>query len=143
VNALGQVVGVNTAVARGDATNTVSNIGFAISVDQVLPELAVLRDKADGDARLPGFLGVVLGERTDGGRGAVVTEVRPDSPAAEIGIHTDGIIMSLDGATIDGSGAVIGAIRDHQPGDKVEVVVDRDGQEITFDVTLVDRPPDG
>ncbi|MEO6651840.1 MAG: trypsin-like peptidase domain-containing protein, partial [Ilumatobacteraceae bacterium] len=32
VNAAGQVVGINTAVARGDATVAASNIGFAISV---------------------------------------------------------------------------------------------------------------
>jgi S1-C subfamily serine protease len=143
VNAAGQVVGINTAVALGDAVNTASNIGFAISVEQVLPELDVLHAQSEGEDRQPGFLGVVLAERTDGGRGAIVTEVRPDSPADQIGIHTDDIITSLDGQTIDGSGGVIGAIRDHQPGDKVEVVVERDGKTITFDVTLVDRPPDG
>ncbi|HZX55386.1 MAG TPA: trypsin-like peptidase domain-containing protein [Ilumatobacteraceae bacterium] len=143
VNAAGQVVGINTAVARGDATNTANNIGFAISVSQVLPEVEVLRAKAEGEDRQSGFLGVVLGDRTDGGRGAIITEVRPDSPADDIGVRTGDVIVEIDGQTIDGSGGVIGAIRDRQPGDKVTVKVERDGKQMTFDVTLVDRPTDG
>jgi len=143
VNAAGQVVGINTAVARGDANNTANNIGFAISVSQVLPEVDVLRAKAGGEDRQSGFLGVGLADRTDGGSGAIVNTVRPDSPADKIGIRTGDVIVEIDGQTIDGSGGVIGAIRDHQPGDKVTVTVERDGKQMTFDVTLVDRPTDG
>lgn len=36
VNARGEVVGINTAVASSDATTQASNVGFAISIDQAL-----------------------------------------------------------------------------------------------------------
>jgi len=142
VNAAGQVVGINTAVALGDDTNTATNIGFAISMSQVLPEIDVLRAQADGESRAPGFLGVGLEERADGGQGAIVTDVSPDSPADEAGIHTGDVVVAIDGHAVDGTGAIIGAIRDHQPGDTVSVTIERDDTSETFDVELAERPPE-
>ena len=43
VNALGEVVGINTAVYRGDATTAANNIGFAIGAAHVLPRVDDLR----------------------------------------------------------------------------------------------------
>jgi len=42
VNAAGEVIGINTAVAMGDETRAASNIGFAISIDQARAKLAQL-----------------------------------------------------------------------------------------------------
>lgn len=142
VNAAGQVVGINTAVALGDEVNTANNIGFAISISQVLPEIEVLRDQAAGGDRDPGFLGVGLEERTDGGQGAVITEISPDSPADDAGIQSGDVVVAVDGHAVDGTGAIIGVIRDHQPGDKVTVTVERGGTTETFDVELAERPPE-
>lgn len=140
VNAAGQVVGINTAVARSDPGNSVSNIGFAISIGQVLPEIEVLRAQANGETFRSGFLGVQLGERTDGGRGAAVVEVVPGSPADKAGLKAGDIVIQVDGQDVDGSGGLIGAIRDNKPGDKVTVVIERGGTQTSFDVTLTDRP---
>ena len=142
VNAAGQVIGINTAVALGDQINTANNIGFAISMSQVLPEIEVLRDQAAGATRDPGFLGVGLEERSDGGQGAVVTEISPDSPADDAGIESGDVVVAVDGRAVDGTGAIIGAIRDHQPGDKVSVTVERGDTTETFDVELAERPPE-
>ncbi|HEY4331578.1 MAG TPA: trypsin-like peptidase domain-containing protein [Ilumatobacteraceae bacterium] len=140
VDAAGHVVGINTAVAKGDATNTASNIGFAISIQQVLPELKVLRAQAAGQTRSAGFLGVGLRDRTDGGQGAVVNDVSAGSPAAAAGIEDGDVIVKVDGAAVDGTGGVIGAIRDHQAGDTAQITIDRNGAEKTVTVTLTDRP---
>ena len=37
---------------------------------------------------------------------------------------------------------MIAAVRDREPGDEVEVVVVRDGEEQRFSVVLAERPPD-
>ena len=50
--------------------------------------------------------------------------------------------MAVDGHAVDGTGAIIGVIRDHQPGDKVTVTVERGGTTETFDVELAERPPE-
>ncbi|MCU1398951.1 MAG: peptidase family protein [Acidimicrobiales bacterium] len=141
VNAAGEVIGIDTAIARGDSNNTATNIGFAISMSQVLPEIDVLRAQAGGTSRDAGFLGVGLEDRSDGGQGAVVTDISPDSPAAFAGLEAGDIVVAVDGETVDGTGGVIGAIRGHQPGDDVQVTVERNGDPLTVDVTLAERPP--
>ena len=142
VDAQGRIVGINTAVARSDVATAATNVGFAISSDEVDQVLADLRAAEDGAPRLEGFLGVTLDDRTDGGQGALITTVDADSPASDAGIEVGDVVVSIDDAAIDGSAGVVAAIRDQSPGDEVAVVVVRDGEEQTFDVTLVEREGD-
>ncbi len=139
VDAAGQVVGINTAVARSDVMTAATNVGFAIAIDEVEHVLAAMRE-GDGQPRVEGFLGVSLNDRTDGGQGALVTEVEDDSPASDVGLEQGDVILSVDHSTTDGAEGVVAAVRDHQPGDEVEVVVLRDGETQTFQVTLTERP---
>ncbi len=85
VDASGRVVGINTAVARSDVSTAATNVGFAIAIEEVETVLATLREQGEGDPRLEGFLGVILGERNDGGQGAVITRISEDSPAVRGG----------------------------------------------------------
>jgi S1-C subfamily serine protease len=140
VDASGLVVGINTAVARSDATTAATNVGFAIAIAEVEDVLAALRDRAGGTARAEGFLGVSLDDRSDGGQGAVITEVADGSPASDVGLEQGDVILSVDESTTDGAEGVVAAVRDREPGDEVEVVVLRDGEEQTFDVVLAERP---
>lgn len=140
VNANGEVVGINTAVARGSATTAASNIGFAISVAEALPVLSSLRRVADGEERREGFLGVNLDDRTDGGLGALIVGVQPDTPADVAGIEPADVVIALDGAAIQGAAGLIAAIRDLEPGDVTVVTVRRDGDVIDLAVELTERP---
>jgi S1-C subfamily serine protease len=140
VNAAGEVVGINTAVARGDATTAASNVGFAISVGEALPVVAALREQAGGEPRLEGFLGVGLDDRSDGGQGAIVSDVQPDTPAAEAGVLVGDLVVAIDGVPIDGAVGMIAAIRDLEPGDRITLTVVRDGAETDLIATLTMRP---
>lgn len=143
VNAAGEVVGINTAVARGGATVAATNVGFAISAGEALPIIDALREQAnsgDDSQRERAFLGVQLEERRDGGQGVVVADVTDGTPAAEVGIETGDVIVAVDGASTDGSYALIAAIGDHDPGDEVTVTVIRDGEPIELEVALTNRP---
>ena len=140
VNAAGEVVGINTAVARDSTIFTATNVGFAISVDEALPVIDILRAQADGVEREQAFFGVGLEDRRDGGQGVVVNEVQSDTPAAEVGVRVDDLVVAVDGAPTNGSAALIATIRDKQPGDTVVVTVVRDGETLEFDVELIARP---
>ena len=140
VNANGEVVGINTAVARGSATTAASNIGFAISVAEALPVLASLRRVADGEERREGFLGVNLDDRTDGGLGALIVAVQPDTPAALAGVENGDVVIALDGAAIQGAAGLIAAIRDLEPGNVTVVTVRRGDGVIDLAVELSERP---
>ena len=142
VNAAGEVVGINTAVARGSSTTAATNVGFAISVGEALPVIDALRAQADGTERSEAFLGVGLANRTDGGQGAVITNVDTGTPAADAGVEVGDLVVAVDGATIDGSTGLIASIRDLEPGDAIELTIVRDDVKQTLDVTLTERPVD-
>ena len=139
VNLKGEVVGINTAVARGDSESAATNIGFSISVDEVLIVIEQLRAQANGVERREGFLGVGLTGREDGGQGAIITDVRAGSPADNAGILVNDIVLSVDGEPIDGQAGLVASIRDAVPGQIVKIEISRDGKRMTFEATLVAR----
>lgn len=139
VNLKGEVVGINTAVARGNSESAANNIGFSISVDEVLIVINQLREQANGVVRDDGFLGVGLAARQDGGQGAIITNVQPDSPADKAGILVDDVVLAVDGEPIDGQAGLVAAIRDAVPGQIVKIEIFRDGKRLSFDATLIAR----
>jgi putative serine protease PepD len=139
VNLKGEIVGINTAVARDDFSTAANNIGFAIGVKEVLRNIDVLRAEANGEKKPEGYLGVALGDRNDGGTGAVVTQIAPDSPAEKSGLKVDDVILEVNDTPITGQGALIGVIRDSKPGDTISMRVIRGKEELTLEATLVAR----
>ena len=102
VNAAGEVVGINTAVARSSATTAATNVSFAISAAEALPIVDLLRAQAGGEERAEAYLGVGHVDRQDGGQGALVTEVQEGTPAADVGLEVDDLIVAVDGSPTDG-----------------------------------------
>lgn len=140
VNAYGEVIGINTAVARSDASVAASNIGFAISMSETLPVVDALRAQASGTERVEGYLGVSVDDRSDGGQGAIITDVEAGSPAADAGIRVGDLVVAVEGTAVEGSTGLVAAIRDRAPGDRIEIVVVRNTKEISLSVTLASRP---
>jgi len=140
VNSAGEVVGINTAVARDTAVFTATNVGFAISAGEALPVVESLRAQASGIEREEAFFGVLLEDRRDGGQGVIVTGTEPGTPAAAAGVEIGDLIVAVDGSATDGSSGLIAAIRDKQPGDDVTVTIVRDDESLDIDVMLIARP---
>lgn len=140
INLDGEVVGINTAIAR-----QAQGIGFAIPaavVERVLPELLSF-----GRVR-PGFFGVVPGKTgrafvSDKGSGGVlVTEVEPGSPAAAAGFRMADVILQLDGMPIESPREFLQLLTSYPPGSTVEVELLRGLQAKQLQVGL-GKFPDG
>ncbi len=142
VNAFGNVVGINTAVAYGDVDTAANSVGFAIGVAELLPELAALRAEAGGIELTQGYLGVGVEPRHDGGRGAVVTQVELGSAADLAGIVAGDVVVSADGADIVGADDLIATVRDLDPGSAMTLGIIRDDQAMDVPVVLATRPPE-
>ena len=139
VNDKAQVVGINTAVARGDMGTAANNIGFAISTEEVLRVVETLRDQANGVERKQGFLGVGLTDRIDGGQGAIIANVEDGSPASKAGIEEGDVVLAINNVPITGRTGMIAVVRDAQPGDTITIKVERGGKTVTLSATLVER----
>jgi putative serine protease PepD len=140
VNGAGEIVGINTLVVRGPAASAATNISFAISNPESLEVIASLRDHSAGEQRVEGYIGMGLGDRLDGGRGAIVTSVESGAPAGDGGVEAGDIVIEVDGTAVEGPAGLISAVRDGQPGDEVALVVLRDGDTYNLEVVLTTRP---
>ena len=141
VNALGQVIGINTLVSSTDIGSTANGLGFAISTAELLPAIDVLRAEANGHPFMAGYLGVQLDRRRDGGSGALVTQVVAGSPAAHAGIEVGDVVVALDGQPITGQVALVATIRSLGPGERVTVSLVHDGSARDVTAVLAERPP--
>ncbi len=72
----------------------------------------------------------------NGEYGVLVEDIVEDGPADEAGIEAGDIIVEIDGKRIESSENLIDRLRDYEPGDKVKVIVVRDGGKKSFKVKL-------
>jgi S1-C subfamily serine protease len=132
LNAAGEVVGINTAVA-GDA----QNIGFALAIDKALPIVNTLKT---GQTPEQPFLGVSTVTLTPAiqrqlglevSKGAVVASVTPGSGAELAGLAEGDVITKIGGREVGSADDVSAAVADHKPGDELELTIVRGGSTRT------------
>ena len=136
-NRQGQVIGINDAIRPGDNSDGNVGIGFAIPIDVAAKSAAAI---VQGKQVQSGYLGVSVGDAPNGQNGAVVQDVASGSPAAKAGLQVGDHVTAIDGQTVQSSADMVGAIRDHKPGDKATITVNRNGSQTTISATLGERP---
>jgi putative serine protease PepD len=148
VNASGQLIGINSAIASlgsSDGSSTQSGnigIGFAIPVNEARSIAEQLI--SSGTATHP-YLGVSSkdGLVADGSAkraAAVLTTVVAGTPADKAGLQVGDAIIAVDGNSIDGSLSLVAQVRERNVGDKVTLTVLRAGQTRTLTSTLIAKP---
>ena len=131
VTLLGELIGINTAIIGAAGGNV--GIGFAIPTNmarQVMDQLVTYGDVHRGllgvEAQdLTPAIAEALGTDTD--RGAIVSRVGLNSPAAEAGLEAGDVIIAIGGETVHGASDVRNKIGLLRVGDEVELTVLRDG----------------
>lgn len=137
LNSVGQVIGINVAVASG-----AENIGFAIPINVVKNALETF-GKTGSFASKP-FLGVeyqMIDRQTailnSVPQGAYVVNVVGGSPAEKAGIKEEDIIINLDGEEIkEDNGGLAEIISKKKPGQTVEIEIWRNGETLKLSATL-------
>ena len=133
----GRVLGINVSIFSLSGAN--DGVGFAVPVD-VASDIA--EQVVAGDAIETAFLGVSVGNVESGQAGALIAEVTPGSAADMAGIEVGDLVISIDGVQVQGGSDLAAQVQTHRPGTSVEIVLIRDGEQLTFDVTLDQRPDD-
>ena len=73
------------------------------------------------------------------GPGVRVQKVMDDSPAAAAGVLAGDIVRAIDGEEVADLRSYSNILKSRQPGDAVELKLERDGQELTVRAVLVQR----
>lgn len=140
VNANGELIGINAAIASQTGTNV--GYGFAIPINLAKK---ILDDFRKYGAVKRGYIGVTfstldadLAEKLNvkDNSGLYVNEVLPGSGAAAAGLQKGDIIKKIEGNVIYDSPDLQEKIGRLSPGDKVDLTYSRNGQLRDTKVTL-------
>lgn len=143
VNMNGDLVGINTAIAS--PTGAYSGYSFAIPSNIVSK---VVEDLITYGSVQRGWLGVTIqnvntalanDQNLEVNAGAFVAGIAENSGAKDAGIKEGDVIVSVDGREIKTTANLIGYVGSKRPGDQISVLVNRNGNEQTFDITLKNR----
>ncbi len=134
INARGQAIGVNSAIASlGQGVESGSiGVGFAIPVNQakrIAEELI-----STGKSTRP-VIGVQL-DLNYTGNGAKVTAVTAGGAAQKAGLKVGDVITAIDGAPVSDATALIVRIRSLAPGASVKLTVTTGGASRDVNLTL-------
>ena len=140
VNTRGELVGVNTAIAT--RTGAFTGYSFAIPVSIVEK---IVNDLIEYGAVQRALLGVNISDVTaelakemniDEIEGVYVGRVTDSGAAREAGIKEGDVILSIDEVRVNSSAELQEQVSKHRPGEKVKVVIRRDGKLKQFNVVL-------
>ncbi|WP_219469321.1 S1C family serine protease [Nonomuraea rhizosphaerae] len=136
VNAAGQVIGINSAIATNGGSSGNIGVGFAIPVNTAKQ----VSDQLISTGKVThAFLGVSVTDASGDVPGALVRQVTQDSPAAKAGLQEGDIITKIGNTAVDGGDTVVGQVRGFKVGQQVQITYMRDGKSSTVTVTLQEK----
>jgi len=144
VNALGEVIGINTFIISGSGGSM--GIGFAIPISRVKH---IVDEVAKYGRIRQIWIGIAVQEVTpliarsiglDGTRGVIVSVVDPGSPADKAGIKRGDVITSVNNEPIRNFESARKAIFGAEIGDRLQFGLLRQGKEKTVTVVVEEAP---
>ena len=152
LDAAGNVIGINTAVAQGS-----NGIGFAIPVDIAKPIMSQalageqlarpyigiryeqIDQKVKADHHLTVDQGALIGPGQDAS-GNTTPAITAGSPGEKAGLQSGDIVVSIEGQTIDTEHPLDAVLAGYAPGQTVHLDILRGTTTQTIAVTLGTRP---
>ncbi len=139
-NMRGEVIGVNTSILSPDGGSI--GIGFSMASNVVKDVVAQLEQFGETKRGylgvriqdiMPDMVGTIAG--LDRAEGALVTDV-PEGPSADAGIKVGDVILEFNGNEVVDTRQLVRMVAAAPVGEAVDVVVLRNGSELTLGITL-------
>ncbi len=144
VNMAGELVGITSMKL---SNTSVEGMGFALPINDVITSVEQIIENGKVTRPQIGISGVSLSGyssyqlryyriNTDLTDGIYVSRVTSGGAASKAGIQEGDIIVKFDGKEVTTYKSFLTELYSKEPGDKVSVVVNRNGTEKTIEVTL-------
>jgi S1-C subfamily serine protease len=143
VNMDGDVVGINTAIASQNNSN--SGVAFSIPANLVKRIVKQLVEKGSISR---GYLGVHLSQGMEPAdalklglekvQGALIESIYPESPAASAGLKPSDVVLQVDGVVIRNENHLINLISGLPIGQRVHLQIWRDRKIVKMETTVGD-----
>lgn len=144
VNVLGQVVGINTAIVRGDDSSgdVAEGLGFAIPANTSKDAASQIIQTGRVARAYLGIRSQTITPEMAGANGlpmewgVYVQSVNRGTPAEQAGLLAGDIITQIGRDKIDEDTTFTNALLHHKPGERATLQVWRNGKTLSLDVTF-------
>ncbi len=140
INSDGQLIGINSV-----KISNAEGIGFAVPINIVKPIINKLMSEGKFDEAWLGIYGYdkeaipYLDSNLEIENGIYVAQIVPDGPLANLDIKEGDIITQIDDTKISKMNDLKKYIYNKMPNDKVVLYVERNGKQLTLEVTLANK----
>ena len=144
VDAYGRLIGINTAIFSHSGGS--QGVGFAIPSKMAKNIMEQLIKHGHAVRGWIGFEGHALTAKLaeslqlDSHGGLIITAIVRNSPAHKAGLEPGDIITGIDGDKLENGHDALAVITGKRPGEKVSLLVKRDGREYSVTATTIARP---
>jgi serine protease Do len=144
VNLKGELIGINTAIFS--QSGGYMGIGFAIPSNMAK---GVMQSLIKHGKVIRGWLGVGIQELTEDLakefgvaeiKGALVTDVAPDGPAAKAGLERGDVITSFNNVSVKDATHLRSLVTESEPGTTATLTILREKRQRDIKVTLGEQP---
>ncbi len=142
VDLSGAVIGINTAIATNGMTASYIGYGFAIPINLAKH---IAEDLIEFGKVVRGYIGVSITDVDDAtakamgldkAHGVLIQGIQEGSAASKVDIQPGDIILKIDGKEVNASNQLQSHVFKKRAGDKVKLLLFRDGKEIIRTVKL-------
>ncbi len=144
INLNGEIIGINSMKI---VMQQVEGMGFSIPINEVLPIVDQLKEfgevirpvlgiAAIGVSEMSLYQKNALGIDLNQTQGVFITQVMDDSPAKQVGIMENDIIMEFDGVRVESFKQFRQLLYGKNVGDSVRLRIRRDNRDVTLTVVL-------
>jgi len=152
VNILGEMIGINVAIYRGDENvRAWQGVGLAVPANDAKAVIDTILVQSKNGATAPagmGYLGLELSAEAvaidpnlgTSRIGAYVTDIDPNSPGIAAGLVPGDVITTLNGRAFQSPRDLLAQIRALAPGSVAKLAVFRSNQLVEIPVTIGQRP---
>jgi serine protease Do len=151
VNLRGEIIGINTAIASQSGGS--EGVGFSIPINLIRRIATELIQKGSVTRAYLGILTEGTYPQLDpviamkfglpSGRGGLVQEVLPETPAAQAGLEPLDVILEINESPVEDIYHLTHTISLRPVGEQVSLLVWRNRQQLRLTVTLASRPKRG
>ncbi len=148
LNVHGEIVGINNFIVTGGGLSR-GNTGVGFAIDGGLARQVAEGIIDEGEVVRP-WLGISMQEldselkREFGVEwGVLVSEAIEGDPAAESGVRAGDVILKVGDQEVESARDVQFAVLGYRPGDAIDLLVHRDGEQMTISVVAGKRDADG
>lgn len=143
VNAIGELIGMNTLIYTAQGSSGNVGVGFAIPVNKIKKVVDELKKKGKVDRDF--WTGLNILTVTDQlaktynlktSRGVIITQIAKNSPAQKAGLKVEDIITAINDYKINDENTMIGILQEFRTGNEITITYLRDNKEMTAKLKL-------